>query len=193
MSHGTLAERILAQAAGRPVTAGDVVVVRPDTVMVHDSIAPQVMRLLARDLDVRRVAHPERVAVVIDHVAPAANVATAEAQAALRGWVAQQGIQRFHDAGRGIAHQVLIEEHVARPGAIVVGTDSHSTAYGAVAGERSLMEEPRGGAGRVPGRIGGRRTVVFPGVVRGVRRPTGPWALGPRPKQGFVHEAALEK
>lgn len=133
MRGGTLAERILAQAAGRPVRAGDVITVSPETVMVHDSIAPQVIRLLEEDLGVDRVPHPERVAVAIDHVSPAANVATAEAQAGLRRWVRKQGIERFHDAGRGIAHQILIEEHIARPGAIVVGSDSHSTAYGAVA------------------------------------------------------------
>ena len=34
--------------------------------------------------------------------------------------------------GRGICHQVLIEERLAQPGWIVLGSDSHSTTYGAV-------------------------------------------------------------
>ena len=39
---------------------------------------------------------------------------------------------RLFDVGRGICHQVLIEEQIARPGRIVLGSDSHSTSYGAV-------------------------------------------------------------
>lgn len=132
MNGGTLAERILSHAVGRAVRAGDVVTLSPDAVMLHDSIAPQVIRLLESEL-AGEVADPEQVAVVIDHVSPAANVQTAEAQAGLRDWVRRQGIGRFHDAGGGIAHQILIEDRVARPGAVVVGSDSHSTAYGAVA------------------------------------------------------------
>ncbi|GIV96095.1 MAG: 3-isopropylmalate dehydratase large subunit [Herpetosiphonaceae bacterium] len=101
--------------------------------MVHDSIAPSVMRVLHEELDYERVFDPERVAVVIDHVAPAANLQTAEAQRRLRQWVRQLGITHWFDTGRGIAHQVLIEERLARPGRLIVGSDSHSTAYGAVA------------------------------------------------------------
>ena len=36
------------------------------------------------------------------------------------------------DAGEGICHQVMIEKGHARPGMLVVGTDSHTTTYGAI-------------------------------------------------------------
>jgi len=72
------------------------------------------------------------VAVVVDHVAHAANIQTAEHQANLRRWVAQHQITNFFDTGRGISHQVLVEERLARPGMVIVGSDSHSTAYGSV-------------------------------------------------------------
>ena len=39
---------------------------------------------------------------------------------------------RFYDAGSGICHQVMIEEHLVTPGTVVVGSDSHSTMYGCV-------------------------------------------------------------
>ncbi|HMA37503.1 MAG TPA: 3-isopropylmalate dehydratase large subunit [Chloroflexia bacterium] len=129
----TLSEQILAQAAGQPVRAGEVHTVAVDLVMVHDSIAPSVIRVLHDELGCPRVRDPQRVAVVIDHVAPAANLATATAQRDLRRWVREQGIAHWFDAGRGIAHQVLIEEGLAEPGRLIVGSDSHSTAYGAVA------------------------------------------------------------
>jgi methanogen homoaconitase large subunit len=129
----TLSEKILSRAAGRTVGAGDPTIVNLDLVMLHDSIAPSVIRILQRELGVDRVFDPERIAVVIDHVSPAANLATAEAQRDLRRWVKEQEIVHFFDSGRGIAHQALIENRLARPGRLIIGSDSHSTAYGAVA------------------------------------------------------------
>ncbi len=128
----TLSEQIISQAAGRQVKAGDVVTLAADTVMVHDSIAPSVIRILREQLGCERIPDPDRVAVGIDHVAPASTPATAKAQQGLRAWVREQGIENFFESGRGIAHQVLIEERLARPGRLLVGSDSHSTAYGAV-------------------------------------------------------------
>ncbi|MHC4376779.1 MAG: 3-isopropylmalate dehydratase large subunit [Planctomycetota bacterium] len=128
----TLSEQILSRAAGRSVRAGDLVVVQPDRVLLHDSIGPSVIRILSEDLGVARLTDTERLAVTIDHVAPAANLATATNQKQLRQWVREQGIEHFYESGRGICHQVLIEERLALPGQIVIGTDSHSTTYGAV-------------------------------------------------------------
>ncbi|MCB9832048.1 MAG: 3-isopropylmalate dehydratase large subunit [Planctomycetes bacterium] len=128
----SLAEKILGRAVGRGLRPGEVVEVTAQRIMVHDSIAPAVRRILTANLGHDRPLHPERMAVVIDHVAPAANLATAESQRDLRGWVAANGIRDFHDAGDGIAHQLLIEDRIARPGEIVIGSDSHSTSYGAV-------------------------------------------------------------
>jgi methanogen homoaconitase large subunit len=128
----TLAEQILSHAAGRPVRAGENVVVNVDLAMMHDSIAPSIINVLHRELGAARVWDPERVAVVVDHVAPAATIQTAEHQANLRRWVREQGIRHFFDVGRGISHPVLVEEGLARPGMLIIGSDSHSTGYGAV-------------------------------------------------------------
>ncbi|RKY21454.1 MAG: 3-isopropylmalate dehydratase large subunit [Planctomycetota bacterium] len=128
----TLSEQILSRAAGRAVVAGEIVTLSPDRIMLHDAIGPSVITVLREELDCERLPDPERVAVVIDHVAPAANLATATHQQALRRWVREQGISHFFESGRGICHQVLIEERLALPGQVVIGTDSHSTTYGAV-------------------------------------------------------------
>lgn len=128
----TLSEQILSRAAGRPVTAGEVVTVDVDLVMMHDSLSPSIIRVLHEELGAERVWDPSRVAVVIDHVAPAASVQTAEKQAEVRRWARAQGIANLFDVGRGISHPVLVEEGLARPGMVIVGSDSHSTAYGCV-------------------------------------------------------------
>jgi methanogen homoaconitase large subunit len=74
----TLVEQIISHAAGRPVRAGELVVVPVDLAMAVDSIAPSIIRILREDLGMERVMDPDRVAIVIDHVAPPSTVAVAE-------------------------------------------------------------------------------------------------------------------
>ncbi|MFK7800903.1 MAG: 3-isopropylmalate dehydratase large subunit [Anaerolineae bacterium] len=131
MSNMTLSEQIISHKVGRPVMAGELVVVEPDTAMGHDSLSPGVVRIMKDQLGVQTVADPDQIVLVMDHVAPASTVGTADSQNFIRAFAREQGIRLF-DVGRGICHQVLVEEKIARPGTIVVGTDSHSTSYGAV-------------------------------------------------------------
>ncbi len=126
----TLAERILSVRSGSRVRAGELVVVDVDQVMVVDSVAPSVIARIENDLG-GRVRYPERVSFVMDHVAPAANVEVATAQQNARRYARERGVRLF-DVGRGICHQVLMEEGLAQPGGVVLGSDSHSTTYGAV-------------------------------------------------------------
>ncbi|MEX2542868.1 MAG: 3-isopropylmalate dehydratase/homoaconitate hydratase family large subunit [Trueperaceae bacterium] len=125
----TLAEKILSVKAARRLRAGDLAVVEVDQVMVVDSVAPAVMRVIDRLGG--EIRHPERVTVVVDHVSPASNVEVATSQKSVREYARRHGLRLF-DVGRGICHQVLIEEGLARPGTLVLGADSHSTTYGAV-------------------------------------------------------------
>lgn len=125
-----MAEKIISARAGQIVYAGDLAVVEVDHVMVVDSIAQSVIAVLA-DLNATP-KFPERVSFVIDHVAPASTVSVAQAHKVAREYAAAHGCLLF-DVGRGICHQVLMEEGIARPGRIVLGSDSHSTTYGAVA------------------------------------------------------------
>jgi len=136
----TFAEQILGHASGRSdVQAGDMVVVNVDLVMMHDSLSPSIIETLHNELGAERVWDRDKVAVVIDHVAPASTVRQAEQQQQVRRWVAQQGISHLFDVGRGISHPVLIEEGLVQPGMLVVGSDSHSTGYGAAAAFGSGM------------------------------------------------------
>jgi len=128
----TLAEKIISRAAGREARAGHLAVVRLGMAMSVDSIAPNVIRVMREQLRAEHVADPDRVALFVDHVAPACNISTAEGQAAVRRFAREEGIKHFYDVGSGVCHQVMIERGLAKPGEVVVGSDSHSTSYGAI-------------------------------------------------------------
>jgi homoaconitate hydratase family protein/3-isopropylmalate dehydratase small subunit len=67
--------------------------------------------------------------VVLDHNAPPTSAALSNTYQSIRDLVKDQGISRFHDAGSGICHQIMAG--YARPGMIIVGSDSHTCTAGA--------------------------------------------------------------
>jgi methanogen homoaconitase large subunit len=127
----TISEQILSQKAGRSVNPGDFVVIEPDVVMSHDSLTPSIIKILKEELGTSTIKYPDRLVFVFDHVSPASTVGTADSQNLVRRFARENNIRLF-DVGRGICHQILVEEAIAYPGAVVVGADSHSTSYGAV-------------------------------------------------------------
>src|SRR5207247_2368264 len=85
-----------------------------------------------RDLGKERVWDTTKVAVFVDHAAPAPTPVVADSHRVLREWVRAQGIATFYDAGEGVCHQIMVEEGYCEPGTVIVGSDSHSNSYGAV-------------------------------------------------------------
>jgi methanogen homoaconitase large subunit len=134
----TLTEQILSHKAGRLVKPGDLVVVEPEVVMSHDSLTPAIIHIMQSQLGITKVHDPAQLVITLDHVSPASTVGVADAQNQVRGFAREQGIRLF-ETGRGICHQVLVEERIAQPGTIVLGSDSHSTGYGAVSAFGSGM------------------------------------------------------
>jgi 3-isopropylmalate/(R)-2-methylmalate dehydratase large subunit len=128
----TLAERILAGASGvEQVTAGEFVVADIDLALLHDIFAARVFDLL-REVGADDLFDPDRTVVVIDHLVPAPSAEAAAVHQRIRDHVSRLGIAAFYDAGEGICHQLLPERGHIRPGALIVGTDSHTTTYGAL-------------------------------------------------------------
>lgn len=129
----TLAEKILARAAGRDsVKAGEFVVAEVDLALVHDIFAARVFDTLLK-VGFEKVWDPDKVAVVVDHMVPAPTAEAAAVHHRIRDHVKRLGIGTFYDSGEGICHQLLPEQGHVRPGMLIVGTDSHTTTYGALA------------------------------------------------------------
>jgi len=121
----TFAEKILAKKAGLSHTVpGQIVEITPDVALSHDNTAP--IYGIFQEMGGRRVFDPEMHAIFIDHAAPAPTTKHAENHRVIRQVVAEQGIENFFDVGRGICHQVLVEEGLALPGEVVLGSDSHT-------------------------------------------------------------------
>ena len=135
----TVVEKILARASGRDaVRAGDVVEPRVDLAMSHENAALVINQFTevfkGTGLE-PKIWNPSKIAIVFDHRVPAESPKTASNQKKVREFVAKHGIARFHDIRGdlgGICHQILPENGYVRPGAVVVGTDSHTTSHGAL-------------------------------------------------------------
>ncbi len=125
----TFAEKVLGRRAGKEVVAGEIVEVTPDVAMSHDNTAAIAKTFYSIGVD--KVYNPDMHVVILDHCVPAANEKFAQNHKEVREFVAKQGIKHFYDIHRGICHQVLPEEGFALPGELIVGSDSHSTTYGA--------------------------------------------------------------
>ena len=127
----TMAEKILARASGRTkVKVGEYVVADIDLVMLNDA-AINVFRILER-ANVEKIYDLSRVVVCLDHYVPPTTIRQAEGYRLVRQAVRKFNIKDFYDINTGVAHQVLIEKGYVVPGELVLGSDSHSTIYGAL-------------------------------------------------------------
>jgi 3-isopropylmalate/(R)-2-methylmalate dehydratase large subunit len=128
----TFAEKVLAKRSNQAqVVPGQIVIVRPDHLLTHDNTSAIIGKIDA-ELGQYGIVDPTLPVIVLDHVVPAANEKTATGHKKVRDFVKRFGLPNFYDAGVGICHQVVVEKGHARPGAILVGSDSHTCSYGAV-------------------------------------------------------------
>lgn len=125
----TFAEKILGKKAGKEVVPGEIVEVKPDFAMSHDNTAA--ISKTFKQIGIDKIDDPERHVIILDHCVPAANEKFAQNHKDIREFVGEQKIANFFDINRGICHQVMAEEGFALPGHLIVGSDSHTTTYGA--------------------------------------------------------------
>ncbi|MCD6571901.1 MAG: 3-isopropylmalate dehydratase large subunit [Thermoplasmata archaeon] len=127
----TISEKILARSSDKnKVEPGEIIDAKVDMAMSHDNAA--LVSKVFNEIGVKNVWNSSKIVIILDHRVPANNIKAAEAHKRIREFIKKQGIKHFYDAGEGICHQVMIEKGHARPGMLVVGTDSHTTTYGAI-------------------------------------------------------------
>jgi 3-isopropylmalate/(R)-2-methylmalate dehydratase large subunit len=123
----TLAEKILSDKSGSEAKAGDIVIATVDLSFVQDTTGPLTIRQFqASGTD--SLANPQRTAIFIDHAAPSPNANLSNDHILLRDFARQHGCI-ISDAGDGVCHQIVVEQF-ARPGDVIVGSDSHTVTAG---------------------------------------------------------------
>jgi homoaconitate hydratase family protein/3-isopropylmalate dehydratase small subunit len=121
MNQQTFAEKIFKAPAGAIVFA------RPDIILTHDNTSS--IYKTFQKMGGSNVADPDQMLVVLDHNAPPADAKLATQYQEIRDIVSRQGINKFYDAGKGICHQIM--SYHAKPGMLIVGSDSHTSTAGA--------------------------------------------------------------
>ena len=102
-----------------------------------------IFRQMEDEFGIERVADPERFALFIDHMVPAATTQEEELHENTRSWGAKNNVPVYER--KGIGHQVAAELGYATPGAFVVHFDGHISQLGtfgalAIGVRRHLLE-----------------------------------------------------
>lgn len=127
----TFAIKALERASGETdLRPGQIVDAYPDLYMSHTATWRCIKTL--EKMGVSELYDRDRVAMVMDHISPAQTSKIAGDHSLSRQFADRMGIKNFFDVNAGIAHVVLMENGLVRPGELIIGTDSHSTIYGAL-------------------------------------------------------------
>ncbi|KAG7089852.1 mitochondrial Homoaconitase [Marasmius oreades] len=130
----TIIEKVVQRYAvglgeGKVVKAGDYVMIRPEYVMTHDNTGPVISKF--KSIGATRIQNPSQPVFTLDHDVQNKSSKNLAKYASIEAFARQHGVD-FYPAGRGIGHQVLVEEGYAFPHTLTVASDSHSNMYGGV-------------------------------------------------------------
>lgn len=129
----TLTEKIFSRASKKDIRANDFCMAWIDCSMTHDITGPLAVkgfREIVGDSG-NGVWDPRRIVILFDHQVPADSLNAAENHKLLRAFADEQGILNY-DVREGVCHQIMPEKGHVRPGEVIVGSDSHTCAYGAL-------------------------------------------------------------
>jgi len=130
MAAKTFAEKVLSRASGKEASAGDIVTAKIDLAMSHENSALVLKSF--QEMGGKEIWDRGKVILLFDHRVPANTVKAAEGHKSVREFVRVSSIPNFYDFRAGVCHQVLPEKGHVLPGMLIVGTDSHTTTYGAL-------------------------------------------------------------
>ncbi len=130
----TLIEKIAQKYAvgletGQLVKAGDYISIKPAHVMTHDNTGA--VRPKFKSIGATKVAFPRQIVHTLDHNVQDTSEKNLEKYRKIEEFSKSVGAD-FYPAGRGIGHQIMIEEGYAWPGTMAVASDSHSNMYGGI-------------------------------------------------------------
>ena len=126
----TIAEKILSLHSGKEAKVSDIVLANVDLLMGHDWNATLTVEVL-KEMGVSKVFDPKKVILVVDHGVPSPSEKVSALQKTTEEFAGDQKAL-LYGTGEGICHQLLPERGHVLPGMVILGSDSHTTTYGAL-------------------------------------------------------------
>ena len=129
-----LTEKIVQQYSlglpeGKRVKAGDYVTISPYRCMTHDNSWPVALKFMS--IGASEIRNKNQIVMTLDHDVQNKSDANLKKYRQIEEFAKKQGVD-FYPAGRGIGHQIMVEEGYAWPTTLVVASDSHSNMYGGI-------------------------------------------------------------
>eukprot|EP00667_Euglena_gracilis_P011689 EG_transcript_11950 len=112
------------------VQAGDFVTIKPKHVMTHDNTGAVMQKFVSLQAGLK-IKDPKQPVFTLDHDIQNTTPKNLKKYAEIAAFAQEHGVDAY-PAGRGIGHQVMVEEGYAMPGTLVVASDSHSNMYGGI-------------------------------------------------------------
>jgi 3-isopropylmalate/(R)-2-methylmalate dehydratase large subunit len=138
----TITEKICARAAGKDsVRPGDMIDAQIDKLYIKDlrfskAEDPKglygVFKEILNDLGIHKAWDPDKVIINFDEQ-PARSTRRAEGQESAKRFSREHGATIYQGYDGGIGHNVMVEKGHVQPGEFIVGADSHTCTYGALA------------------------------------------------------------
>ena len=126
----TIAEKIFTSHLKRPVHAGDIVFSPVDLMMTNDASITTVWQAWKK-IPNPAVRDPKKLVVILDHYCPSPSQEVSRIHQEIKSFVERYGGTLYAE-GEGICHQMVPEKGHVLPGELIIGSDSHTTTYGAL-------------------------------------------------------------
>ena len=127
----TIAEKILkTHSKVEKLSPGQFIEAEIDLIMVHEQLGGRIHKEYEK-LGLDKVWDPNKIFFIMDHWVPAPTITAAQMHQDCRDFAEKYGFIHNMGMNKGICHQVLPEMGFARPSMLIVGSDSHTTTYGA--------------------------------------------------------------
>jgi homoaconitate hydratase len=105
------------------------VTLSPHHCMTHDNSWPVALKFMS--IGATKIHEPKQIVMTLDHDVQNKSESNLKKYRQIEEFAGKQGVD-FYPAGRGIGHQIMVEEGYAWPGTMTVASDSHSNMYGGV-------------------------------------------------------------
>ncbi len=115
--------------SGQKVQSGDYVTIQPEHILTHDNTGAVMAKF--KLIGASKIANPRQPVFTLDHNVQDKSKENLKKYKGIETFAKEMGVD-FYPAGRGIGHQIMLEEGYAFPGEMAVASDSHSNMYGGI-------------------------------------------------------------